>query len=68
MLNYDHLETETDTRVRHITPALKAAGWPSASIWMEYSLRSDRFRIVPEKNITQKVMLMYGKEASNRKQ
>lgn len=55
MLNYDHLETETDTRVRHITPALKAAGWPSASIWMEYSLRSDRFRIVPEKNITQKV-------------
>lgn len=49
------IETEEDTKERRITPALKAAGWPSSSIWMEYSLRSDRFRIVPEKNFAQKV-------------
>lgn len=55
MLKNKHLETEEDTKERHITPALKAAGWSSSSIWMEYSLRSDRFRIVPEKNITQKI-------------
>lgn len=48
-------ETEEDTKERHITPALKAAGWTSSKIWMEYSLKKDRFRIVPEKNITQKV-------------
>ena len=55
MLNYNRLETEEDTKARRITPALKAAGWSSSSIWMEYSLRSDRFRIIPERNITQKV-------------
>lgn len=49
------IETEEDTKERRITPALKAVGWPSSSIWMEYSLRSDRFRIVPEKNFAQKV-------------
>lgn len=50
-----YYETEEDTKERYITPALKAAGWQSSSIWMEYSLKSDRFRIVPEKNITHKI-------------
>ncbi len=49
-----HLETEEDTKERRITPALKAAGWSSSMLWMEYSLRSDRFRIVPEKYVTVK--------------
>lgn len=55
MTKHIDLETEEDTKERRITPALKAAGWSSTMIWMEYSLRSDRFRIVPEKNITLKV-------------
>ena len=48
-------ESEEDTKVRRITPALKAVGWPEHAIWMEYSLRSDRFRIVPDTNETRKV-------------
>lgn len=55
MTKHIDLETEEDTKERRITPALKAAGWSSSMIWMEYSLRSDRFRIVPEKNIALKV-------------
>lgn len=55
MLNYDRLETEEDTKQRRITPALMAAGWSSSSIWMEYSLRGGRFRIVPETNTTVKM-------------
>ena len=47
--------TEEDTKQRFITPALTAAGWPSHLIWMEYSLRSDRFQIVPDKNATTKI-------------
>lgn len=51
MTKHIDLETEEDTKERRITPALKAAGWSSTMIWMEYSLRSDRFRIVPEKTL-----------------
>ena len=34
MTKHIDLETEEDTKERRITPALKAAGWSSAMIWM----------------------------------
>ena len=46
--------TEEDTKQRFITPALKAAGWSANQLLMEYDLRSDRFRIVPDQNRTVK--------------
>lgn len=48
----EHLDTEEDTKNQRITPALRAAGWPSSSMLMEYSLRADRRRIVPGRNET----------------
>lgn len=48
-------ETEEDTKARDITPALAAAGWPQNLILMEYSLKKDRFKIVPEKNVAIKI-------------
>ena len=47
-----HHESEEDTKLRAITPALKRAGWSSQQIVMEYSLKADRFRIVPDLNTT----------------
>lgn len=47
-----HYESEEDTKSRAITPALKTAGWSSQQIVMEYSLKADRFRIVPDLNTT----------------
>lgn len=47
-------ESEEDTKARYITPALKASGWSTMSMLMEYSLKSDRFRIVPGRNKTTK--------------
>ena len=40
-------ESEEDTKLRHITPAIQAAGWKSDQMLMEYSLKADRYRIVP---------------------
>jgi type I restriction enzyme R subunit len=48
-------ESEEDTKQRYITPALMRAGWTSLQMMMEYSLKSDRFRIVPQKNVTEKI-------------
>ena len=48
-------ESEEDTKLRRITPALKQAGWSSNSIWTEYSLSSGYFKIVPDKNETTKI-------------
>ena len=42
--------TEEDTKQRLITPALQHAGWSATQMMMEYDLRSDRFRIVPDQN------------------
>lgn len=53
-MNYQNL-SEEDTKQRLITPALKYAGWPNHLIWMEYSLRADKNKIVPEKNTTIKI-------------
>ena len=47
-------ESEEDTKARHITPAIQAAGWQSHQIMMEYSLKADRYRIVPGQNCTVK--------------
>lgn len=48
-------ETEEDTKHRYITPALHKAGWSAYQITMEYSLRKDRFKIVPGQNMATKV-------------
>lgn len=48
-------ESEEETKLRYITPALQKAGWSSHKMLMEYSLRKDRFKIVPGHNITTKV-------------
>ena len=48
-------ETEEETKLRYITPALQYAGWKGHQIMMEYSLRSDRFQIVPDRNETIKI-------------
>ncbi|WP_294488190.1 EcoAI/FtnUII family type I restriction enzme subunit R [uncultured Mailhella sp.] len=45
-------ESEEDTKVRYITPAIQHAGWQSSQIMMEYSLKADRYRIIPEQNCT----------------
>lgn len=47
--------TEEDTKTRIITPALQQAGWSIHKMLMEYSLRNDRFKIVPGQNMTVKV-------------
>ena len=47
--------SEEDTKNRYITPSLLAAGWRRDQMLMEYSLRSDKFQIVPEKNEAIKV-------------
>ena len=44
--------SEEDTRARLITPALLKAGWQTRQMLMEYSLKADRYRIVPGKNFT----------------
>lgn len=46
--------TEEDTKTRIITPALNQAGWSNHKMLMEYSLRKDRFKIVPGQNMTVK--------------
>ncbi len=43
-------ESEEDTKQRRITPAITNAGWSPNQIVMEYSLKADRYRIVPEAN------------------
>lgn len=43
-------ESEEDTKLRYITPALQKAGWSTHSMLTEYSLRSDRYQIIPGKN------------------
>ena len=48
-------ESEEDTKQRKITPAINKAGWSNSHILMEYALRSDRHKIVPGKNYTEKV-------------
>lgn len=48
-------ESEEETKLRYITPALLKAGWSSHKMLMEYSLRKDRFKIVPGQNMTTKV-------------
>ena len=48
-------ESEEETKLRYITPALLRAGWSTHKMLMEYSLRNDRFKIVPGHNITTKV-------------
>lgn len=45
-----NFDSEEDTKLRYITPAIQNAGWSSTSILTEYSLRSDRYQIVPGKN------------------
>ena len=45
-------ESEEDTKLRHITPAIQAAGWKTDQILMEYSLKSDRYRIIAGQNCT----------------
>lgn len=47
--------SEEDTKNRYITPSLLAAGWRRDQMLMEYSLRSDKYQIIPEKNETVKV-------------
>ncbi len=44
--------SEEDTKVRFITPALLKAGWQTKQMLLEYSLKADRYRIVPGKNFT----------------
>ena len=46
--------SEEDTKTQRITPALQKAGWPLSQIAMEYNLKADRFRIVPDQNKTYK--------------
>ncbi len=46
--------SEEDTKLRFITPALQAAGWSANQLMMEYDLRADRHRIVPDQNRTRK--------------
>ena len=48
------LLSEEDTKTQRITPALQKAGWPLSQIVMEYNLKADRFRIVPDQNKTYK--------------
>lgn len=55
-MNKDLYETEEDTKLRYITPALEKAGWSLSQIMMEYNLQSDRQKIVPRKNRTEKKM------------
>ena len=45
-------ESEEDTKLRRITPAIQSAGWKADQILMEYSLKADRYRIVPGQNCT----------------
>lgn len=47
--------SEEDTKNRYITPSLQAAGWRRDQMLMEYSLRSDKYQIIPEKNEAVKV-------------
>lgn len=47
--------SEEDTKNRYITPSLLAAGWRRDQMLMEYSLRSDKYQIIPEKNEAVKV-------------
>lgn len=48
-------ESEEDTKLRYINPALQKAGWSMSRIITEYSLKNDRFKIVPELNKTTKI-------------
>ena len=55
-MNKDLYKTEEDTKLRYITPALEKAEWSLSQIMMEYNLQSDRQKIVPRKNRTEKKM------------
>ena len=45
-------ESEEDTKLRRITPAIQATGWKSDQMLMEYSLKADRYRIIAGQNCT----------------
>lgn len=47
-------ESEEDTKLRRITPAIQNADWKADQILMEYSLKADRYRIIPGQNFAQK--------------
>lgn len=49
-------ESEEETKLRYITPALQHAEWSTHMMLMEYSLQKDRFRIVPGQNETAKIV------------
>lgn len=51
----DNYLTEEDTKVRYITPALRKSGWIMNYLLMEYSLKADRYKIVPGENRAEKV-------------
>ena len=51
---YQHL-SEEDTKNQIINPALNKAGWTPNMMLMEYSLKSDRFEIIPGANKTKKI-------------
>ena len=51
----DNYLTEEDTKVRYITPALRKSGWSMNYLLMEYSLKADRYKIVPGENRAEKV-------------
>lgn len=51
---YQHL-SEEDTKNQIINPALNKAGWTPNMMLMEYSLKSDRFEIIPGENKTKKI-------------
>lgn len=48
----NNFDSEEDTKNKFITPALSHVGWKKNFILMEYSLRSDKRRIVPGQNKT----------------
>ncbi len=48
-------ESEEDTKLRRITPAIQSAGWKADQILMEYSLKADRYRIIAGQNCTFKM-------------
>ena len=51
-------QTEEETK-RDISEAIEKAGWERAHVRMEYSLRADRFDIVPKEFKTQKTVQDY---------
>ena len=43
--------SEEDVKTRLILLALQRAGWPTTKLMAEYSIRKDRFRIVPDRYV-----------------